>query len=154
MSLFWLLPLAAIMHIIEEFVFPGGFAAWYRRYKASVSSSFTPGYLIVVNVLLVAFCSLPLALDTSNAIAIWLSMASVVFVNAIFHIRGIIALRTYSPGVITSIVLYLPLPVYGYWYFLSHHQTSGIQALTSGATGMLYWWFSSFNHKRRAKNMA
>lgn len=154
MSLFWLLPLAVIMHIIEEFVFPGGFTAWYCFYKEYVSSSLTPAYLIMVNVLWVTFCSLPLVLDTSKAIVIWLSMASIVFVEAIFHIRGTIALRTCSPGAITSIVLYLPLALYGYWHFLSQHQTSKAQALVSGATGMLYWWFSSFSHKRREKNMA
>ena len=70
MILLWLLPLAAILHIIEEFVFPGGFAAWYRNYKVSLAASFTARYLVIVNVILVVLCTLPLLKDALNGIAL------------------------------------------------------------------------------------
>jgi hypothetical protein len=151
--LLWLLPSAAILHIIEEFAFPGGFTAWYRNYKISVSSSFTVRYLISINIILVVLCVLPLMLDASNGIALWLTMASVVFFNAFFHIRGMVRTRTYIPGVVSSIIFYIPLAIYGYWYFLSSQKVSVEQAIASGIVGVGYWLFSSFNHKRRAKKL-
>jgi hypothetical protein len=72
MILLWLLPLAAILHIVEEFVFPGGFAAWYRNYQVLLAASFTSRYLVIVNVVLVVLCILPRLLDSLNGIAFWL----------------------------------------------------------------------------------
>jgi hypothetical protein len=149
--LLWLLPMAAILHIVEEFAFPGGFTAWYRNYKHSVASSFTAKYLINVNVLLVVLCILPLILDVRNSVALWLSMAAVVFFNAFFHIRGAVVERRYVPGVVSSVVLYIPVALFGFWYFLSVQKVPVEQAIVSGSIGVGYWLFSSFNHKRRAK---
>lgn len=38
---------AAVIHISEEFLLPGGFAAWYRRYSPD-SSRITSRMLIIV----------------------------------------------------------------------------------------------------------
>ena len=151
MILLWLLPVAAILHIVEEFIFPGGFASWYRNYRVSLAASFTSRYFIIVNVILVVLCTLPLLLDVLTGIALWLSMAAVVFFNSFFHIWSTFKTRRYSPGVVTSLVLYIPLPVYGFWYFLSSGSTSIEQAGTSCTVGIVYWLFASLNHKRRAK---
>ncbi len=153
MILLWLLPISAVLHIIEEFAFPGGFTAWYRNYKQSVSASFTAKYLIKINLILIVFTVLPLLLNARNGIAIWLSVASVVFFNAFFHIGGVLRTKKYVPGVITSILIYIPLTVYGYWYFLSSQKVSIEQAIVSGSFGIVYWLFTSYNHKRRAKKL-
>jgi hypothetical protein len=151
MILFWFLPATAVAHIIEEFAFPGGFAGWYRNYRQSVASSVTGRYLDAINIVFVVLCILPLILDVQNGIALWLSMGSVIFFNAVFHIRGAVRTGKYSPGVVTSVVLYIPIAAYGYWYFLSSEKTSIEQALASFAVGVFYWLFSSFNHRRRAR---
>jgi hypothetical protein len=151
MILFWLLPLAAILHIVEEFVFPGGFAAWYRNYQASLAASFTSRYLVIVNVVLVVLCILPLLLDSLNGVALWLSMAAVVFFNSFFHIRSAIKTKRYSPGVVTSVFVYIPLVIYGNWYFLTSGRTSIEQEVVSFAVGIGYWVFASFHHSRRAR---
>jgi hypothetical protein len=151
MTPFWFLPVAAFLHITEEFIFPGGFVPWYRNYKPSVSPGITVTYLAIVNAVLVIACLLPLALGPLRAVALWLAMASVVFVNALFHIRGTIQTRQYSPGVFTSVVLYIPLSLYGYWFVLSRHYASVGTAVSSAVIGPAYWWFSSFNHSRRAR---
>ena len=50
-------PLAAAgLHIVEEFVFPGGFAAWERRYRSDIRTSLTTRYLAIVNVLFLILC--------------------------------------------------------------------------------------------------
>lgn len=152
MTLFWLLPISAVAHIVEEFAFPGGFAVWYRNYKSAQASSFSNRYLVVINIVFVVMCILPLILDAQTGIALWLSMASIIFFNAIFHIRGAGRSGKYSPGVVTSVVLYIPIAVYGYWYFLSAEKTSLEQAVASFAVGAAYWLFSAVNHRRRARN--
>jgi hypothetical protein len=96
-------------------------------------------------------CILPLILDEQNGIAIWLTIGSVIFFNAIFHIRGAVKTKKYSPGMITSLLLYIPLTVYGYWYFLRFEKTSVEQAIESFSMGAAYWLFSTLNHIRRAK---
>jgi hypothetical protein len=55
----WLLwaPLAAACaHIAEEFVWPGGFMAWYRHYRGPAASRITPRFLWVINAALLAGC--------------------------------------------------------------------------------------------------
>ena len=153
MILFYLLPAAALLHIVEEFVFPGGFGTWYRNYKQDLSASFTAKYLVVINVILVLLCLLPLVLELATAVALWLTMASVVFFNALFHVRGTVRFGRYSPGVVTSVLVYIPLALYGYWYFLSMHLAPPEQGIASLASGLLYWWLSSLNHKRRSQKI-
>jgi hypothetical protein len=151
--LFWVLPISEVLHIIEEFIYPGGFRTWYRNYRQHYNVSATPKYLIIVNSVLIILSVLPLFLDTQQGPALWLSMASVVFFNSIFHIQASLRSRRYSPGMVTSILLYIPISIYGYWYFISLHITSEAQAVVSSMTGIVYLIFSVLNHKRRARRM-
>ena len=50
--IFWAPLCAASLHIFEEFVLPGGFAAWYRRYRPEIQKSITPRFLVIINALL------------------------------------------------------------------------------------------------------
>ena len=151
MIIFWLLPISVIFHITEEFVFPGGFLGWYRNYKQTVSSSFTSTYIVLINSILFILCALPLVLDGLQSISLWLSMASVVFFNALFHLNGSMKVCKYSPGIVTSVLLYIPISIYGYWFILSNQLISKELAVSSSLVGIIYLLFSSFNHKRRAR---
>ena len=46
---------AVILHIFEEFVYPGGFVAWYRRYRAD-ASRITTRFLVIINAALLIAC--------------------------------------------------------------------------------------------------
>lgn len=151
MVILWLLPIFVILHIVEEFVYPGGFLQWYRNYKSEISPSFTVRYIAAINLILFILCMIPLSLDLPHAISLWLSMASVVFFNALFHIRAVIKLKRYSPGTITSALLYIPLTIYGFWFVLSNNFASAGTVIVSSVVGLIYLWFSEFNHGRRAK---
>lgn len=153
MIIFWLLPASAALHIVEEFIFPGGFTAWYKDYMKDVSSSFTTRYLVIINVVLIVFCILPLFMDTLQGASLWLIVASIVTFNSFFHIKGTYDLKKYSPGVITSVFLYIPLTIYGYIYLITTNKASVETALASAIMGIGYWVFSYFNHKRRAKRV-
>jgi hypothetical protein len=150
MILFWFLPGVALLHIFEEFVFPGGFGKWDRENRPAYASSITPRFHLFINAVFILLCFLPLLLPGEYSLAWWLSMGSVLFVNALFHIRGTFRTRKYSPGLATSVILYLPLSIYGYWLFLTSHQTTVEQAVASSLTGVFYWFGSAQMHKRRA----
>jgi hypothetical protein len=142
---------AVVLHIIEEFVFPGGFADWDRSYRPQVRSSITPRFHLVVNAVLVLVC---LALGwlgpSPRGVAAWLTIAALLLTNAIFHVIGTYRTRSYSPGLMTGVLLYVPLAMYGFTYFLRTGQASTGTALAALAIGGSYHLWSSLAHAQRA----
>ena len=51
----WSLTIAALIHIFEEFVFPGGFKAWWCAYRPEIAASVTNRFLVIINVVLIVF---------------------------------------------------------------------------------------------------
>ena len=39
----------ALCHIVEEFVLPGGFLTWYKRFRPGYAASITPAHLFRIN---------------------------------------------------------------------------------------------------------
>lgn len=117
----WLPLIAVGLHLIEEFVWPGGFGAWYRSVYPERGASLTPRFLVWINVLLVVM-SLGAALMrmSQNGIMLWLIVSSIAAANGVFHILATIRRREYSPGVVTGTLIYLPLAAWGYAYFVSN----------------------------------
>jgi uncharacterized protein with HXXEE motif len=153
-TLFWALLLAAAAHVFEEFVFPGGFKAWYARYRPETATSFTPRFAIGINALLLVGCSLPLLSGpTPQVIALWLTLAAVVAGNAVFHARATLKMREYSPGLVTALFLYVPLAVLGFIHFVRVGEASWGTAIVAALLGGSYDLFSVMNHRRRARHV-
>lgn len=117
----WALAMAAGLHIFEEFAYPGGFKAWWCVYRPDTAGSVSNRFLIIINALLLAFSvtvALAVQAPRGNGVAAWLALAALLFSNALFHIMGALATRRYSPGMITGIVLYIPIAIYGFVHFL------------------------------------
>jgi hypothetical protein len=132
----WSLMVAAALHIFEEFAYPGGFVPWYRRYLPDNAARLTRGYLIGINALLVYGCFGAGYLGfTNRGIALWLTMASFVFFNALFHIAGAITTQSYSPGIVTAIALYMPLSILGYVKFVGTGKASAGTAFVAVLIG-------------------
>jgi hypothetical protein len=154
----WWAPLgAATLHIIEEFVYPGGFADWDRSYRPEISASITPRFHLVINALLLVLCAQvwELApLDQTElrwaAGAAWLAVAGLLFSNAVFHVVGTIRTKSRSPGVITAVLIYVPLALYGYWWFLTTERVPPLTALTAAALGGSYPYWARLIHRARA----
>jgi hypothetical protein len=152
--LFWILPISVLLHLIEEFIYPGGFMVWDRDYRPGISENKHPRFLIVINVLLFAICFNPVLSGLTNGgIVWWLSIVSILFVNSYFHIKGVIVLKRYSPGVITSIFIYIPMATFGYWYFISFQKVNWITAILCFSIGIAYHLFSSYNPLRKVRNI-
>lgn len=154
-ALSWSLFVAALLHIVEEFAFPGGFSAWYRSYKPAIASSFTTRFAVWINVALLALCAnVALAVGTRVGVAAWLAVSALLFSNAVFHLIGAWHTKRYSPGVITGTLLYVPLSIYGYVHFVTTGRASTGTAVVSFLIGASYHPLAYLNHLRRARRSA
>ena len=107
----WLFPIAFALHVMEE---APQFTTWVNRYA---SKEFTQADFIKNN-------ALGMALGIVLCILVWFSPSRTIvflffatcvtqaFFNIFFHVGTTVAFHAYSPGVITSLVLYPPLVFY------------------------------------------
>lgn len=118
----FMMPLvAASIHIVEEFAIPGGFRSWYIAYVPEVAKILTPLRLAEINALLLAAClSFAVTGQHHGGTTTWLIVVSILAWNAVFHITGAVRTRRYSPGMVTGILLYLPLTCYGTYELILH----------------------------------
>ena len=151
-SLYWL-PLGAVaLHLVEEFAWPGGFADWYRRYRPEGARSVTTRFLFWINALLVAMALLVGVLGPRpQGVALWLVVASIGAANGEFHLWAAARTRAYSPGVVTGLVVYVPLAVYGFAHFARSGPASAGTMLQALLMGPAYHLFAAWNHRRRAR---
>jgi Protein of unknown function with HXXEE motif len=148
--LFWAPLTAATLHIVEEFAWPGGFLAWYRLYRPGIANSLTARYAVVVNGILLLVClGAGLLGGSPRGVALWLTVVAVLLSNVGFHVLASIRTRAYCPGLVTAVLLYLPLGLFGYWYFLRAGLSSIATAVTALLLGASYPVMSLLNHRRR-----
>lgn len=147
------LPLGAILlHLFEEFVWPGGFAEWYRWYRPERAASVTTGFLVRINVLFVVMALIPAAMGfRPYGVAFWLVVASIAAANGLFHVWATIRTRRFSPGVATGFFLYLPLAIFGFIYFWRAGLASVPLIVQGALIGPAYNIYAAWNHRRRAK---
>jgi len=142
---------AASLHILEEFVFPGGFTAWYRRYRVN-PSRVTPRFLVIINAALLIMCAdVALIWRTPFGKAYWLAISALLSSNGCWHAWASYKRRAYSPGVITGLTVYLPLAAYGYLEILRSGAASIPTAVIAGMIGSSYQIWSAAYHNRSAK---
>jgi uncharacterized protein with HXXEE motif len=150
--LYWVPLAAASLHIFEEFVFPGRFMAWYRRARPSISASITPPYLIMVNVLLLILCYDVHALrGRPLGILLWLVVAGVLSANGVWHVVWTARSRSYSPGLVTGVVLYVPMAFYGLARFVGPGRIPLLNAALAVGAGASYQIWSDLLHRFRSK---
>jgi len=168
MWLWWAPLIAAVLHVTEEFALPGGFGAWDRAYRPSIGASITPRLHVVVNLLLVALCvsvglagfgeagatvggvRIHSAIPVELAGAAWVALAALLFSNAIFHVVGTIQSRSYSPGVVTGVLAYVPLALFGGWWFVGNGMPI-LVAVAAAALGGSYHLWAGIGHGVRAR---
>jgi hypothetical protein len=145
---------AACCHVFEEFVWPGGFADWYRRYRAN-NSRITNRMLLIVNLLLLAACaSYALAGSTRWGVTALLGLCSLLCANGLWHAWASVKTHTVSPGVVTGILLNVPLLILEYNVYLQARRVSlGMAAMAAGVGGSYHVW-SGLYHRAEARRVS
>jgi len=144
----WALPASVCLHICEEFLFPGGFPAWYRKYRTD-PSRINRRFLVIVNAALPLSCfNIALVGRTPLGVAAWFAMSALVSSNGCWHAWASFKSRSYSPGVITGVAVYVPMTIYGYIHFLRLGAASVGMAVVAGIIGCSYQLWSAAYHGR------
>jgi len=137
-----LLPIIFGLHVMEEFVLPGGFIAWDNTFRPQFTETAASFYVRVNAIpmlggfLLVCAAAANPQRYLETVAPSWLTIATFMCWNAIFHLRGSIATRRYSPGVITGLALFYPLTIVSYVHFLREGMLP-LLAVIAGAAALL-----------------
>lgn len=110
-SWIWLLPATYLIHLGEEVWGGEGYAAWISRLS---NSSFPRSTLLLLNLLLLAGMVLVLLEALRRNALRWavVAMGAAVLGNSFLHLVASLVTRTYSPGLVTGTLLWLPLGIY------------------------------------------
>jgi hypothetical protein len=107
--LIWIMPVAFMLHIVEEYL--GGFPAWVVHVLGGsfndLAFAFNNAAFLAIMVGLVIWAS-----NSQSRLAAFLLIAwssGNIFWDALFHVLTTAWFNRYSPGLITSAVLYLPM---------------------------------------------
>lgn len=105
-ALVWLFVPAYVAHLVEEYF--GGFPEWFARIAGS---PLPRGDFLLINAvaLLVMMAAVRAATRRESFGWMAIAIATILLVNGLAHTLASIATGTYSPGLFTGVVLYLPL---------------------------------------------
>ncbi len=133
-ALFAALLVIYMVHQIEEHLWPGGFRQFTNAYAFKSRDSDWPVDIGGVALVNVGFVWLPVALAVAWPHALrWVGLAWVglTLINALTHIAASVRFRRYNPGLVTSIVLFLPFTI----WLLAHEAAAGM--LSGGEIGLV-----------------
>ena len=137
----WLAPLAYIIHQIEETVF--GFTIWREKYFHASQTLPIPVFFAILMAVYLAYIIIHNL--WSNRVTAWFVLAAILamqFHNGIYHLGGTLYFGEYSPGLVTGLIIYIPLNclfLYKAYQEELINKTSGILALIYA--GVLFWSF-------------
>jgi len=105
----WLLPAAYLLHIVEEYV--GGFSVWVTQVVGgsfnNIAFALNNAAFMTIILVLTAWTSRSTSRSAALLLIVWAS--GNVFWDGLFHIVATAVYDRYSPGEITSSVLYIPV---------------------------------------------
>jgi hypothetical protein len=128
---------AALLHVFEEYVYPGGFPDFMKQSSPALAPFITTNFAVIVNGLFLVLCLWGAKLGR-DALVFSLSIASLLITNGLMHLIGSQRARRYAPGLVSGLLLYIPLGITAYAYFLGSGQISVPQALLSALLGLAY----------------
>jgi uncharacterized protein with HXXEE motif len=137
----------ACIHVFEEFVWPGGFPRWYRAYRAN-ARSVSRRFLVIINVLLfVALFDGAMAGNSRLGVALLLTFSAILFANGCWHLWASYKSHSYSPGVISGTLVYLPLGIFEYVGWVRLGRASLGTAAVALLIGISYPLWSAAYHR-------
>jgi hypothetical protein len=132
-----LLPAAAALHIVEEFVYPGGFLDAMKETAPRFERHVTVTFAVVINSLFFLLCVLA-ALFGEKKRLLSHSVLGLVFMNGLTHVAATLARRRYNPGAVTGLLIYIPLASAGFKDALSSGVADRRQVLDAFAIAAAY----------------
>jgi hypothetical protein len=104
--LVWLLVASYAAHIVEEWL--GGFPEWLGLIAGAPIPR--DAFIVINAVGMAGMIAISRAATRRESLG-WLAIAvsTLLFVNGLLHLLGSIVTGTYSPGLFTGVILYLPL---------------------------------------------
>ncbi len=128
---------AAALHVVEEYVFPGGFPDFMRKMAGRFAASVDTPFAVIINGLFLILCGLG-ALLSGRAPLFSLSVAGLCGINGLSHLAGTLRARRYAPGLATGLLLYLPLAIWAYALYLRAGLATAWQAAGTILWGMAF----------------
>jgi hypothetical protein len=139
---------AASLHVFEEFAWPGGFSRWYRTYRGN-AKSVNRRFLVIINAgLVITLLEGAIAGRTPVGVALLLTFSAVLFSNGCWHLWASYRSHSYSPGVISGVLVYLPLGLFEYSGWIRVGRASLGTAAVALLIGTSYPLWSAAYHGR------
>jgi len=136
----WIFPslfIAALLHVVEEYYVPGGFFDFVRRLGTGIAEQLTLSVAIVVNGLFLLLALLAAILWRNYPVPS-LSIAGLLLVNALIHVAGSLRAKAYAPGLLTAVILYVPLSLAAFVIAAKESFVSTQGLVVAMALGFLY----------------
>jgi hypothetical protein len=108
--------IASVLHVTEEYYFPGGFLSWAKKILPKYEKRLNAKFAVIVNGLFIMLCAAGV-LTGMKYPGFILSISGLILVNGILHILSSVFTKSYSPGLITSLILYIPTAIYSFVIF-------------------------------------
>lgn len=133
----WLVVAASVIHVAEEYLWPGGFLDAMRRTAPAFAFAVNVPMAVVVNGLFLA--GVVAAAVVGPRLPVFaLSAAALIAVNGWGHVAGTVRGRRYVPGTVSGLLLAQPVAVLTYLAF-SRAGLLSITVLTASlALGVAY----------------
>jgi Protein of unknown function with HXXEE motif len=135
--IFWAFLIVSMIHMVEEYYYPGGFMDLMKRLNPGFAHWVTGPMAVLINGLQLLVCLVAVAFGKS-LLSISMSVAALLFINGLVHIMASIRIRGYAPGVISGVLLYIPFSGYAYYHFTTSGQLRLDGVMVSGLLGLLY----------------
>lgn len=135
--IFYTFIVAGVLHVLEEYFYPGGFPDFMKRMSPAFAPSVTTSFAIVINGLFLLLCVLA-AVVGKTVLVFSLSVAALLFTNGWVHVMTSLRARRYAPGLITGTLLYIPLGISVYSLFWNSGEFSINQGTISLLLGLAY----------------
>ncbi|MCB0571238.1 MAG: HXXEE domain-containing protein [Phaeodactylibacter sp.] len=138
-ALLWLHLALLMLHQFEEYVYPGGFKAFFNQDIYGKRGPFryplTDGAILAVNIVLGwGFYALA-ALAGPGALAFGAGLVLVSGLNGLVHSLLFVAKRKYNPGFLTGLLLFLPFALY--FFYQTRDELSNSDWSTALTIGLL-----------------
>lgn len=143
----WLVPVAYLIHILEE---SPRFVPWAVKYLGAPE---TFGQFVVGNIIFMAYVviatSLAVFFTNEWTLIIGLSAAAWIFSNFLIHAYYTLRTGIYSPGVVTAGAIYVPVSLYIYSNFWVSGLLSNLDLLISMLIGFAIMYVPTLIQEKR-----